>query len=118
MAKGGSPPDIGQLEFHQFCQDAGIFDSHFTPRVLDIAFAAVNFEEEEQDGNDDRALIRFEFSEILVRIVKTKYLDTKKCDSYSEGLEKVIKDHIFPMCDMYYSWSAFRKEHLWDFDVN
>ena len=79
VAKGGSPPDIGQLEFHQFCQDAGIFDSHFTPRVLDIAFAAVNFEEEEQDGNDDRALIRFEFSEILVRMVKTKYIETKKC---------------------------------------
>ena len=85
---------------------------------MDIAFAAVNFEEEEQDGNDDRALIRFEFSEILVRMVKPKYLDTKKCSSYSEGLQKIIKNHILPMHDKIYPVHSFRKDELWEFEVN
>jgi len=85
---------------------------------LDIAFAATNYEEDEQDGNDDRALIRFEFAEILVRMVKSKYIETKKLTSYSEGLNKIIEEHILPMHDLYCTWRNFRYEHLWDFDVN
>lgn len=61
-----------------------------TPRVLDIAFTASNYEEEEQDGNDDRALVRFEFFEILIRMVRTKYYDTKKTATIAEGLDRII----------------------------
>ena len=89
-----------------------------TPRVMDIAFAATNYEEEEQEGNDDRALIRFEFFEILIRMVQTKYVETKKISSLSEGLRKMINDHIIPMQDVYCEWKTFRKEKLYDYYVN
>ena len=89
-----------------------------TPRVMDIAFAATNYEEEEQEGNDDRALIRFEFFEILIRMVQTKYIETKKISSLSEGLRKMIRDHIIPMQDAYCEWKTFRKEKLYDYNVN
>ena len=85
---------------------------------MDIAFAATNFEEEDQEGNDDRALIRFEFFEILIRMVQTKYIETKKISSLSEGLRKMIRDHIIPMQDVYCQWKSFRKEHLYDYHVN
>ena len=85
---------------------------------MDIAFAATNFEEEDQEGNDDRALIRFEFFEILIRMVQTKYIETKKISSLSEGLKKMINDHIIPMQDVYCQWKSFRKEHLYEYHVN
>jgi hypothetical protein len=35
---------------------------------IDRIFIATNLEEEEQEGNDDRSLCRFEFFEIIVRM--------------------------------------------------
>ena len=76
---GAEPPDIKQLAFIDYCQNkANLCDEKITPSILDIYFASTNFEETEQEGNDDRALIRFEFLEILVRIVRGKYIETKK----------------------------------------
>ena len=53
---------------------------------MDIYFTATNFEEDDQEGNDDRALIRFEFLEILIRIVRGKYVETKKEKTIAAGL--------------------------------
>ena len=69
---------------------AKIIDKNITASILDIYFAATNFEEDDQEGNDDLALIRFEFFEILVRIVRGKYVETKKMKSLSAGLEKLL----------------------------
>ena len=85
---------------------------------MDIYFAATNFEETEQDGNDDRALIRFEFLEILIRIVRGKYIETKKELTIADGLERLITEHILPTKDTGYTWQAFRNDHLWEYQVN
>jgi hypothetical protein len=69
------------LDFLEFSQQTGIIDQTITPSILDVYFAATNFEENDQDGNDDKALIRFEFIEILIRIVRGKYIETKKLTS-------------------------------------
>ena len=82
VADSGSVPDISQLYFLEFCQVSGITDSVVNSSILDVYFTATNFEVVEQEGNDDRALCRYEFIEILLRIVRGKYLDTKKCDTY------------------------------------
>ena len=63
-----------------------MLDSHLTASVVDIYFTATNFEEDDQEGNDDRALIRFEFLEILIRIVRGKYVETKKEKTIAAGL--------------------------------
>ena len=118
VAKEGDPPDIKQLGFLDFCDTSKIIDHKITPSILDIYFTATNFEEEDQDGNDDRALIRFEFIEILVRIVRGKYLETKRMTSISKGMEKMIKDHVLPMKDKFFTWQKFREEHLWTYHVN
>ena len=64
---------------------------------MNLAFAATNFEEEEQEYNDDRNLIRFEFFEMLVRIARTKFFDTGQTETLAAGLEKIIQKHILPM---------------------
>ena len=118
VAKGGDPPDIKQLDFLEFCQSSGITDDIITASILDIYFTATNFEESDQGGNDDRALIRFEFLEILVRIVRGKYIETKKMNSLGRGLEKLIVEHVILVKDVHYTWQKFREDHLWTFHVN
>ena len=91
VAMGAEPPDIKQLSFIDYCmKHANLCDEKITPSILDIYFASTNFEETDQEGNDDRALIRFEFLEILVRIVRGKYIETKKLKTLAEGLEKLL----------------------------
>ena len=97
---------------------ANLCDEKITPSILDIYFASTNFEETDQEGNDDRALIRFEFLEILVRIVRGKYIETKKLKTIAEGLEKLLSEHVLPTKDAVYTWTHFRENILWEYHVN
>jgi hypothetical protein len=49
---------------------------------IDLAFIATNFEEEDQEGNDDASLCRFEFFEILLRLANNKYLQPGICKTF------------------------------------
>lgn len=58
--------------------------------IIDTYFKATNFEHEAQDNNDDFALNRFEFLEILIRIAIGKYIDTKIETRVSIALMKLL----------------------------
>ena len=49
------------------------------------------------DQNDDQALCRFEFFEILVRIAKGKYVDTGEEKNIANALSILLQRHILPM---------------------
>ena len=51
----------------------------------------VNFEEVEQNDNPDKALIRFEFIELLVRIAKDKYQKTGVTKTVTDAFEMLIE---------------------------
>ncbi len=65
--------------------------------IIDTYFKATNFEEEDQDNNDDFALNRFEFLEVLVRIARGKYVETGQETQTSVALMKLLQTHILPM---------------------
>lgn len=46
-----------------------------TSGIIDTYFKATNYEEIDQDNNDDNAINRFEFFEIIVRLSKGKFMD-------------------------------------------
>ena len=48
------------------------------------------------DANDDRALMRFEFLEIIVRIAAAKYIDTRKSQDLIASTRKLLTEHILP----------------------
>ena len=68
---------INRDEFHKLCILWQIKDDNLKVADIDRAFIATNVELEEQEANDDLALCRFEFFEIIVRMAKTKLFDTK-----------------------------------------
>lgn len=59
---------------------------------IDRIFIATNFEEEEQEGNDDRSLCRFEFFEIIVRMARQKYCDNLGVPSMKTAVEELLKE--------------------------
>ena len=46
--------------------------------------------------NDDNALVRFEFIEILVRIAKVRYIETGEETQLALALEKLLQEKILP----------------------
>lgn len=71
---------------------------------IDQIFIATNFEVEDQEDNDDKNLVRYEFLEILVRIARKKFVDTKVCSSYSEATRKIISEYVLPNNPETLSW--------------
>lgn len=70
--------EMKKTAFLHFCNNAGITDKKMHSGIIDTYFKATNYEEQDQDNNDDNAIIRFEFFEILVRIAKGKFMDFGK----------------------------------------
>ena len=48
------------------------------------------------NDNPERALCRFEFYEILVRLSSAKYREQGVCTTYSESLKRFINECIIP----------------------
>ena len=70
-----SAPNFYKREFFLFAELAGFTSKKLNSGIIDTYFKATNFEEVDQDNNDDNALNRFEFIEILLRIARGKYMD-------------------------------------------
>ena len=51
---------------------------------------------EEQEENPDRSLIRFEFIEVLVRVAGARYRDTKLVGRYSEAMDLLLTQDLYP----------------------
>lgn len=86
IASPKSYPVIDWMDFVDACNKDGwkIVDSirkDLTSSDIDRIFIATNFEEEDLEENDDNSLCRFEFLEIIARMAKCKFFETKVCDT-------------------------------------
>ena len=61
-------PNISWIDFSNYCEKCRIFDKNILLSTIDRIFIATNVELEKNDDNPDKALQRYEFYEILVRI--------------------------------------------------
>lgn len=73
----------------------GFLDKNVKISTLQRLFIAANFEEVQgQDDNPDKALIRFEFIELLIRIAKEKYQKTGEFPDIGDAFEHLLEKHI------------------------
>eukprot|EP00854_Cymbomonas_tetramitiformis_P026993 gene26993-33202_t len=92
--------------FSSFIADSKIADvkSKFCQRGhCDTVFVAANFEEgnadDDNDGNNDDALMRFEFLEVIIRLAMKKYLEGgAKWDAEDLGraIKRLLKECVEP----------------------
>jgi len=116
LCSGELYPNIGWFEFERFCNESGIIDKLCTPQMVDRAFIAVNFDEDDNDDNPARELCRYEFMEIFVRIADFKFKQSKQAKTYAEAYERLLKE-VFAKYKVV-EWHEFRTEMLWAFDPN
>lgn len=88
-----------------------------TLTAIDQAFIAVNVELESLDNNPDRDLCRYEFYEILVRMARTKYLDSKRESSLATATRRFLRDEVLTYGKLE-PWQEFRDNQLWTLPVN
>ena len=84
------------MVFGEFCRKCGLFDKKFGMSDADRLFISANFDPTANEGGDNSAseLIRFEFLEVLVRIVRVKFIETGIDDTFEAGLQRLFDKHI------------------------
>lgn len=102
-AIGEDAYSMGLNQWSAFLLDCEIPDKdskHCRPSDLDTAFIVTNYEEDKgsevNKENDDRALMSFEFLEIIVRVAIAKYIRSKEVDDVSEAVELLCTACIQP----------------------
>ena len=66
---------------------------------LDLCFVETNVEVGKAAkgvDNPDKALTRFEWLEIMVRIAKAKFVKSKKCATVAEAVQRLFVEHALP----------------------
>jgi hypothetical protein len=80
----------------QTCHNWKIVGHDLTSQDIDRTFIATNFEEVDLEENDDKALCRYEYIEIIARLAKIKYYDRGKTKTVAAATEKLITEYLFP----------------------
>ena len=102
VCSGGNTFTVKLNSYLDFLNDCQIPDDTpgASPKNLDTLFIVTNLEEgldkQEAKTNDDKALMRFEWVEIIVRIAMTKYYDSGKVEDLSEAVDHLCKQNIHP----------------------
>jgi hypothetical protein len=94
---------------------------HCNFAALDTMFVATNFERKKENSdtlrkvNPDRALMRFEFVEILLRIAIAKFVKTRWTRSISTAFERLWVEHITPNVafDLNTDGNEYRRDELY-----
>lgn len=86
LVSRSSFPSISWIDFTNFCDMVKIPDRNVGLATVDRLFIATNVELEASDENSDKALCRYEFYEILVRLGNAKYREPGICSNYSDSL--------------------------------
>ena len=98
---------------------ANVIHKNYLPKgIFDTIFKATNYEVEDSLHNDDNALNRYEFFEILVRIAKVRFLESDQEINISQALSRLLNSHILPMRHKLISWQQWRDEELWCQEVS
>lgn len=79
-------------------------DTTLTQGDIDRIFVATNYDGEDHSDNDDSALCRYEFYEILVRMAKEKYVAKGTVPTCAEALTKLLTEFVLPNSPEHMPW--------------
>ncbi|KAK3255656.1 hypothetical protein CYMTET_35174 [Cymbomonas tetramitiformis] len=103
----------------KICYLADPKSAHCRAVDIDSAFVATNYEEagndDLNDENDDQALMRFEFLEILCRVAIMKYGMGEATHDAAEALEMMLSNDVIPGLppECFMDPDLFRRERLY-----
>ena len=100
--------------FTEFLNQSGIVDGKLIKlSEIDILFITTNTVAVKLPFNPDRALVRYQLLEILVRIAIDKYIKNKICDTASEAVVRLFQEHVSKTLNSY-NIKGWRESRLWN----
>jgi len=115
----GAPSEIWSIPMNtytEFCSSAGVIDGKILKLSdFDRIFIATytRTEKEKNSRNPDRALVRYQFMEGLVRIADQKYLGTGITNNYKDALKQLIDDNLGAFLSKF-DHQKWRVEKYWN----
>ena len=107
-------PFINKMELSEFCSKTNMMDDRLNLANADLLF--VSSIQKHANIKNKSGLIRHEFLEFLVRMVKFKYIETGIHVKYADAFRMMIEEHIKPNFSP--EWQQFRDRELWTVEVN
>ena len=96
LASYSTWPSIGINDFTTFVRRANFLEAQLPQSTVDRYFLQVNVEVEDQGDNPDKALIRFEYIELMIRLAIEKYKRLGNAKNSVEALEMLIETNLKP----------------------
>jgi hypothetical protein len=67
--------------------------------------------------NPEKAIIRYQFLELWVRLAEQKFITSGTTTSYSEALQRILNEHVLPYIkqnDSLFNANKWREERYWN----
>ena len=106
---------IGSNTFSDIISSCGGIVDNDTLKLsdLDLEFVATNAGGVKSKFDPDRALCRYEFMEIFVRIAITKFFKNKIVETIPEAVQKIFEEHMKTFFSQF-NCHKWRRENLWN----
>lgn len=86
--------------------------------IIDRLFIATNVELVDMVDNADRALCRFEFYEIIVRIAQQKFFEQGYFPTLYESVEALIENFVLRFRVDKMEGQSWRDQELWTIEID
>lgn len=87
-------PSIGSNVLTEFLNDCDLLDEHFSQSDLGVIWNSAIVPKTKQPYNPGNALVRYEFTELLVRISIDRFIRHKKCKTVTQSVNLLISNHL------------------------
>ena len=119
----GAPSEIWSIPLNTFTEfglSAGIIDGKLMKLSdFDRIFIATytRTDKERNPRNPDRAVVRYQFMEGLVRMCDQKYLGNGVANNFTEAMKMLLDESVRPFVSKF-DHSKWRNERFWNEDVD
>jgi Ni,Fe-hydrogenase I cytochrome b subunit len=104
-------PSIAMNSFTEFINQTEIIDGRTLKLAdIDLLFITTKSSSTKHPLNPDRALVRYQFMEILVRIALDKFLKHRVCENPLEALQRLFDEKLISIMDNYaiHNWRELK----------
>ena len=117
VQSGNEYPSIGSNVFIDFLNQGQFFDDNYNLSDLGVNWNSVIVPKKKQPYNPGNALVRYEFTEILVRIAFDRYVRNKVCKNIVEAFQCFLQDNLEKLIQINSS-EQWRQKHLYEENVD
>jgi hypothetical protein len=98
QGSNSKPFVVSEATFSEFLEECEIFGKDYKFADMQIDMRAVQQSSGTKAAKFGNRLVRHGFMEMIVRVSIYKFFRTKKCESVSEALKRLLKKYILPNC--------------------